>query len=413
MNTEVSVVPRALCLRGRVGSRAVALRLAAAVAAITLMAASACGPAVRSGSVTTQLGNRGSSVVPPQESTPPALAGKMQPDPHGAYLGIYQPPAPFDVSALNGYSAFSDKPPAIIMWYQPWAKSGPRDFDPAAAVAIYERGAIPMVTWEPWDPGKDANVLKNPEKQPAYRLSKIINGSFDGYIRSFARAVKSARGPVMIRLMHEMNGNWYPWCGTVNGNNPKQFVAAWRHVHDIFEQEGATNVTWVWSINHESVPNNSSNAYSVYYPGDAYVDWVSISGFNWGTSGSATRWHPLDYWYKTPMAYLKKTGKPVVVSEFASVENGGNKGAWITDAYKRFRTEYPQVKAVVYYNKREWQAGTIQDWRINTSKGSRDAYRAAVANPYYLAAPPLTLSAWTGTLTPANWVYLRSLKPVY
>jgi hypothetical protein len=359
------------------------------------------------------MANRGTTVLPSQDSTPPVFAGKIRPDPRGAYIGVYQPPAPFEIAALDSYSSFSDKFPAIIMWYQPWAKSGPCDFDPAAAVAVYERGAVPMVTWEPWDPGEDANTLKNPQKQPAYRLKRIVDGSFDTYIRAFARAVKSVRGPVMLRPMHEMNGTWYPWCGTVNGNSPEEFVAAWRHVHDIFDEEGATNVTWVWSINHESVPDNSRNRYSVYYPGNAYVDWVSISGFNWGTSSPGTLWHPLDYWYKAPMAYLKTTGKPVIVSEFATVENGGDKGAWITDAYKRFRTEYPHVRAVVYYNKREWQGGAVQDWRINTSRGSRRAYRAAVGSSYYLAAPMPALADWTGSLTPANWNYLRSLKPVY
>ncbi len=32
----------------------------------------------------------------------------------------------------------------------------------------------------------------------------------------------------------------------VNGDQPGEFVAAWRHVHDIFTSVGATNATWVW-----------------------------------------------------------------------------------------------------------------------------------------------------------------------
>lgn len=346
-------------------------------------------------------------------SVPPTMAGVVEPPSSGAYLGVYQPPVPFDISGMKSYAALSDKAPAIIMWYQPWAQDSPHEFDPAAVVSVYEHGAIPMITWEPWNPGKDANTLKNPQAQPRYRLANIIKGNFDSYIKKFARSVKTVRGPVMIRLMHEMNGNWYPWNGTVNGNTPEQFVVAWRHVHDIFEKEGATNVTWVWSINHESVPSGSANRYSVYYPGDRYVDWVSISGFNWGTSSPGTLWHPLDYWYAEPMAYLKSTRKPIVVSEFACVEQGGDKAAWIRDAYTRFRREYPAVKAVIYYNKREWQGGAIQDWRINTSRASREAYRDAVSSSHYLAGPPETLAQWTGSLTPENWAYLRSLSPVY
>ena len=317
------------------------------------------------------------------------------------------------MTALDAYNRLTNKPPAILMWYQPWTEGGPRDFDPAAVVAVYERNAIPMITWEPWNPGTDANVLKDPANQPAYRLSNIIAGKYDSYIRSFARSVKSVCGPVMLRPMHEMNGNWYPWSGTVNGNKPEEFVVAWRHIHDIFTQEGATNVTWVWSINHESVPAVVGNRFADYYPGDKYVDWVSISGFNWGTSTPTTSWRSLNYWYETPMAFLRSTGKPVIVSEFGSVENGGDKAAWIRDAYDQFEHTYPEVKAVVYYNKREWQQGTIQDWRVTSSISSLHAWQASISSPYFLPAPAYTLLAWKSSLTTANWVYLRTLRPVY
>ena len=46
-----------------------------------------------------------------------------------------------------------------------------------------------------------------------------------------------------------MNGNWFAWMEGVNGNQPGEYVAAWRHVHDIFTAVGATNVSWVWCPN--------------------------------------------------------------------------------------------------------------------------------------------------------------------
>ena len=39
-----------------------------------------------------------------------------------------------------------------------------------------------------------------------------------------------------------MNGNWFPWSETRNGNSSGEYVAAWRHVRDIFRAEGVTNV---------------------------------------------------------------------------------------------------------------------------------------------------------------------------
>jgi len=347
------------------------------------------------------------------KSTVPTLAGAIEPPAIGALLGVYRPPAPFDMTALDSYAGVSSKSPAILMWYQSWAELGPHEFDPAACFSVFQRGAIPMISWEPWDPGNNANLVKDPVNQPAFRLSTILDGTWDEYIRTFARRVKSVRGPVMIRLMHEMNGNWYPWAGTVNGNTPAQFVAAWRHVHDVFDEEGASNVTWVWSVNHESVPDTPKNAFAAYYPGDAYVDWVAMSGFNWGTSRPRTSWHAFEFWYRKPLAYLGGLHKPIVIAELGCVEDGGDKAAWITDAYARIRTSHPEVKAVIYFDSREEGLNGLQDWRIMSSDASAQAFRAAVSFPYYLSGPAPTLSRWTSGLSATDLNYMRSLPPVY
>ena len=270
-----------------------------------------------------------------------------------------------------------------------------------------------MITWEPWNPGTDANYLKDPANQPAFRLAAIIDGRYDDYIRRFAQGVKSVRGPVMIRLMHEMNGNWYPWGGTVNGNSPAQYVAAWRRVHRIFAEAGATNVTWVWSMNHESVPSTDANRFAAYYPGDGYVDWVAVSGFNWGSASPYSTWRTFDQRYRVPLAYLKTLRKPVILAELGTVEQGGSKAAWISDAYAQIRTRHPEIKAVVYYNSLEKGPKLAQDWRITTSSASTRAYRSAVAAPHFVAGPAPQLDAWKTALTTDNWTYLRSLLPVY
>ena len=379
-----------------------------AVAIIGLLAMVGCrSTTIRPAGVT------GTPGIPRARLVAPAAAGVVAPPAAGAYIGVYRPPAPFDATALDAYASISPKKPAIVMWYQPWAETGRNKFDAAACVSLYQRGAIPLLTWEPWDPGKDAGSVKDGSRQTAWRLANIISGQYDAYIREFAVGVKSVRGPVMIRLMHEMNGDWYPWDGSVNGNSPQQFVQAWRHVHDIFAKEGVTNATWVWSINHESVPDTPANAFAAYYPGDAYVDWVSMSGFNWGTSSAGTRWRTFDYWFDKPLAYLATLGKPVVLAEFGSVDNGGDKGAWILDAYAKVAAQHPQVKAVVYYDKLERLPTSQQDWRIESSARSLAGYRTAVASDYFLSAPPATLASWTASLTLDGWAYLRSLKPIY
>ena len=76
-----------------------------------------------------------------------------------------------------------------------------------------------------------------------------------------------------------MNGWWRPWSEQANGNHPGEFVAAWRHVVDIFRAQGATNVTWVWCPNIVGPKSQLTGL----YPGDNYTDWVCMDGYNWGT----------------------------------------------------------------------------------------------------------------------------------
>ncbi len=164
------------------------------------------------------------------------------------------------MSHLGSYNRKFGKPPAVVMWYQPWTPDEAYgEFKKAEIEALLKRGIIPMITWEPWNPPA--------VKQPAYQLSDVIDGDYDSYIRSWARGAKSVNGPIMLRPFHEMNGTWYPWGGTVNGNKPAEFKKAWIHVHNIFREEGVTNVTWVWSINWKSYPNTYANRYAAYYPG--------------------------------------------------------------------------------------------------------------------------------------------------
>jgi len=344
---------------------------------------------------------------------PLPLAGKVEAPANGAYLGAYDPPAPFDRKAIDSYTTRAGKGLAIVMWYQPWASGNRSEFDSAACAALMQRGIVPMITWEPWDPGADAKRLSNPANQPAFRLSAIASGRYDSYIRDWADQIRALGGPVMLRPLHEMNGDWYPWGGTVNRNTPALYVAAWRHIHDIFEKEGASNVTWVWSINHESVPASRYNSYAAYWPGSKYVDWTAISGFNWGTAGQGTAWHTFTYWYARPLAYLKTLHKPVCVAEFGCVEQGGSKPAWLTDTYRQVRTTYPSIRALVYYNAIDRAPSSTQDWRIGTSAASLRAFRRAVAPGYYVADAPAALAAWQGQLSADQKAYLAGLVPTY
>jgi len=311
---------------------------------------------------------------------PLSADGRVLPPAEGAYMGFFRDPAPFDIDSLDSYRWVSPKTPAVVMWFQPW--TGNSAFDVEACNAVIDRGAIPLISWEPWNPGSDSNYVKDPGVQPKYQLRDINAGKYDGYIKEWARAVQKVNGPVMLRPMHEMNGTWYPWGGTVNGNTPAQFITAWKRIWRIFRDEGATNVTWVWSINWQSIPDNRANRFDVYYPGDAYVDWTSISGYNWGTSRASSTWKTFGEVYDKPIAFLETKNKPIMLSEFASVSSGGDKAGWIRDSYARVK-EIDRVKAILYYDKREVGLKGEQDWEICSSWLAWRAYRRAMDDPYF------------------------------
>jgi len=306
----------------------------------------------------------------------------------GAYLGLFRPPVPIGFSELSAYSRSVHKSPAIVMWYQPWITTGYGQFKTDEIKSLLRLGVIPLITWEPWDPGANVGNLAN---QPAYKLQAIIDGKWDGYIRRWAQGAKAVHGPVMIRPFHEMNGYWYPWSGFTNSNTPALFRKAWIRVWTIFKNEGATNVTWVWSVNWASSPNTYENRWAVYYPGAAYVNWTAISGFNWGTSRPGSRNMSFEDIYSKPLAYLRTLKKPIMIAEMACTTQGVNKPSWIATTYHRIRFHHPEIKAVVYYDHNETNSLGTQYWRIASTSASLWAFRDAINNSWFA-------SSWGGSL---------------
>jgi len=358
-----------------------------------------------------------SSVVTTETPTPFPLTGslplarKVAAPAQGAYVGGYVPPAPFQLERVDQFERETGKSNAIVMWFQPWEGDNRSQIDTGAIVAIMRRGKVPMITWEPWDPGSNARTVLAPSEQTEYRLSSINAGVYDPYITKWARSLRDLGGPIMLRPMHEMNGNWYPWAGTENGNTPAEFVTAWRHVHDIFRQEGAANVTWVWSVNGESIPRSTENSAAAYYPGDGYVDWTGISGFNRGASRADPGWRTFDDVYAAPITYLRGLGKPICIAEMATLGKPTDREGWITDAYRRIQ-ESPEVKAVLYFDSEE-RTDEPQDWRVETSREALAAYSQAIAPGYFETGPPPELQEWADSLSVTRWRYLTAFDPLY
>jgi hypothetical protein len=303
--------------------------------------------------------------------------------------------APWIDQTIDTFERHAGKRLSILHWGQPWhwnSQAGYpgigdgfyQKFETANFDKIRQRGTIPMVNWNSWE----LSANGSPD-QPAYQLGDILNGAHDAYIAQWARDAKAWGKPFFLRFNHEMNGNWYPWSEQTNGNQPGQYAQAWRHVHDIFEREGATNVTWVWSVNTEYAANPYSSNLEGLYPGSNYVDWVAIDAYNWGTNPAKP-----DEW-KTFAAVVRQTydhllqvapGKPVMLSEVATTEYGGSKAGWIRDALEeQIPLNFPQIRAVVWFNKNAYEGSGAMDWVIESSDPTQQAFQDGIVTGFYAA----------------------------
>jgi Glycosyl hydrolase family 26 len=311
------------------------------------------------------------------------LSGTPQPLYWGATIGdhLTGDQAPWDMGAITGFEASVGKSASMVNFFQPFANCNPTcsfySFPTEPMDDIRAHGSIPVLSWS-------SQAIPSTLSQPDFQLADVVEGRYDEYIREFAAEARDWGHPFFLRFNWEMNGNWFPWSEGVNGNGAGQYVAAWRRVHDIFASVGAGNVSWVWCPFVD--PAGSLQDLAPLYPGDAYVDWTGLDGYNWGTNPTSPRgWKSFDQLFRRSYDEIAESiapGKPMMLGEFGSSEYGGSKADWIRDALARIPAEYPQIRAALWFDKFD----DDMDWPIETSSSATAAFAEGVQNPVYLGA---------------------------
>jgi hypothetical protein len=194
--------------------------------------------------------------------------------------------------------------------------------------------------------------------------SSITGGGSDKLIASAARNLAAQKRPLLLRWGWEMNGNWFDWDGSHNGKDPDGYIKVWQRLHRIFADEGADNVAWVWSPNWNSGPSDSWNRMQHYYPGDAYVDWVGVSGYSFDGESPKTLF--------SPIVKLYGSRKPIILTETAGIDHGGSsKANWI-DALSAYCRKTPSIKAITWF---DTDTHNDTNFRIDSSSSSLAAYK--------------------------------------
>jgi hypothetical protein len=163
----------------------------------------------------------------------------------GGYFGAFANESGDQYSALRAFERIVGRKIKIANKYHPF-RTGSLSFEADAL----RGGRIPLISWRGTDSGTDPN-----------RASKIAAGQYDSVIRSMADRVKALSGRVLIRFNWEMDQS--PGDRQFIGE-PKEFIAAWRHIVGIFRQRGARNAEWVWAPRAGSFSHGEGQ---LFYPG--------------------------------------------------------------------------------------------------------------------------------------------------
>jgi mannan endo-1,4-beta-mannosidase len=274
-------------------------------------------------------------------STPAVAHASLSPS-LASYLGVYEDGSPPDLGPIGDFTRTVNRQPNLVGYFSGWAQP----FAAGFADKLHAHGIIPFVQIDP----TYASV-------PA-----IAAGEYDDYLRSYAQSVRNFRHAMVIGFGHEMNAPWYSWgYGHVR---PAIFVAAWRHIVDIFHSEGADNVTWLWTINQD---RPGTGPIASWWPGAKYVTWVGIDGYYFRPSDSFATV------FGTTIGQVRAlTGKPILLSETAVGPRAGQftKIGDLFIGMRQYRT-----LGLVWFDKVQNDGIYHQDWRIENDPQADAAFR--------------------------------------
>lgn len=292
----------------------------------------------------------------PARSTAPAAAPEAMAN---ACLGNV--PQPFAGIAINNdvnthvtdFQHLTGAHVKVVEVYNPFLNK----FNVSEANQAIKLGALPLIQLNP----------------RTVTMAQVASGAEDAYITRYADAVKNFRCYVVLSFGHEMNGWWYHW--GMPWTTPSDFIAAWRHIHEIFANEGADNVIWSWDPSHqyaEVAPGKVASPASEWYPGNAYVDWIGIDGYlSQDAGGQAQNFKEI---FAHQLASIRSVAKSklIYVAE-TGVAPGPHDLQQIADLFAGLK-QY-DLFGVIWFD-----VNAKQPWRLEGRPAAVTAYHKAVAS---------------------------------
>lgn len=265
---------------------------------------------------------------------------------HVRYLGVYEPGSPSSYSGVEKFARAVGRQPDLVSYYSGWGEKFQKDF----AATASNHGATAIVQIDP-------NNIS---------LANIAAGTYDSYLISFADDVAAFRHQVVICFGHEMNGFWETW--GYHHTPAKTFIAAWRHIVNLFRSQHANNVIWLWQVNSSS---SQTGPVRDWWPGSQYVTWVGVSGYYYLPGNT------FDNVFNPVVADIRQfTHAPLLIAETAvGPEAGQPRG--IKDLFDGLRLN--NYIGLVWFD--QHSTGGLykgEDWRLEDNPAALKAFRSAL-----------------------------------
>ena len=208
---------------------------------------------------------------------------------------------------------------------------------------------------------------------------------------ALASGVKRFGEPVILGFHHEPEHKKNLSFGTSS-----DYKAAFRKLHDVFEQQGVRNVefAWImtsWAFEVGDIRPDDRRIAEKWYPGDDVVDYISVQEYNWATCrDNNDSWDTLEEGLEPFMRFARKhPSKDLILAEFGTPEgNNGQKAEWLDETRALFkRGEYKdRFAAILYFHYDDSPNGNNRcNWWLDSSTSSLNAAKRLANDSFYQA----------------------------
>ncbi|MEA2521601.1 MAG: hypothetical protein QOI81_1247 [Actinomycetota bacterium] len=258
------------------------------------------------------------------------------------------------LGVFRRYSYWDEPPPDLTHL---WAAQG---------------GRTPYISWHAYT-----------RNGTAIPWASIARGDQDAFIRTVATGLAAFPYPIFFNFHHE------PENDAKNGTSA-DFKAAFARVRSLFDQQGATNLTWVCTLMGTTYRGRNGGA-DAWLPDGQYFSLVGSDGYNRWPVITKPAWRSFSDLFTAAHDKAVQLGKPLFVGEYGCVEqvtqaypNGdpNAKANWFLGAGQTVQT-WGNVTALSYSHASAMFGGKLMPYWVDSTSIALNGFKTVGQSPYF------------------------------